>query len=120
MTGVMRQRYVRAARRGNKTGSVSRQRREPCPRRPLVARLSWASPVQLHRVPGPPEESVSKGDVHTVPHGTGWANKVEGNSRVSNTAPTKSAAQKRGREMAIKARVEHHIHKKDGTIGQRN
>jgi hypothetical protein len=31
---------------------------------------------------------MANGDVHTVPHGDGWANKVEGNSRVSNTATT--------------------------------
>jgi hypothetical protein len=63
---------------------------------------------------------VSKGDVHTIPHGDGWANKVEGNSRVSNTAATKAEAQVRGREMAVKAQGEHHIHKRDGTIGQRS
>jgi hypothetical protein len=63
---------------------------------------------------------VSKGDVHTVPHGDGWANKVEGNSRVSNTASTKAEAQAKGRDMARKAKVEHLIHKEDGSIGQRN
>jgi hypothetical protein len=63
---------------------------------------------------------MSEGDVHTVPHNDGWANKVEGKSRVSNTSPTKAAAQAKGREMAKKAKVEHHIHKKDGTIGNRN
>ena len=41
--------------------------------------------------------------MHTVPHGTGWANKVEGNSPVSTTAPMKAEAQKRGREMAMNA-----------------
>jgi hypothetical protein len=63
---------------------------------------------------------MSKGDVHTVPHGDGWANTVEGNTRASNTATTKAEAQARGRQMAMKAKVEHHIHKKDGTVGQRN
>jgi hypothetical protein len=63
---------------------------------------------------------VSKGDVHTVPHGDGWANKVEGNTRASNTASTKAEAQAKGRQMSMKAGVEHHIHKKDDTIGQRN
>ena len=63
---------------------------------------------------------MSKGDVHTVPHSDGWANKVEGNSWVSNTASTKAEAQARGREMARRAKVEHHIHNKDGSIGQRN
>jgi hypothetical protein len=63
---------------------------------------------------------MSKGDVHTLPHRDGWANKVEGSSRVANTSRTKTEAQKQGREMAIKRKVEHLIHNKDGTIGQRN
>lgn len=63
---------------------------------------------------------MAKGDVHTEPHGDGWANKVEGNMRVSSTHETKSAAQKRGRELAILRKVEHLIHKRDGTIGERN
>ena len=29
---------------------------------------------------------MSKGDVHTLPHKGGWANKVEGSWRVANTA----------------------------------
>jgi len=59
-------------------------------------------------------------EVHTVPHGDGWANKVEGNSRVSNTADTKAEAQAKGRDMAIDRKTEHVIHKKDGTIGAKN
>lgn len=39
---------------------------------------------------------------------------------MTNTAPTKADAQAKGRQMAMKAKVAHHIHKKDGTIGQRN
>jgi len=30
---------------------------------------------------------MSKGDIHTVKHGDDWANRAEGNERVSNTAP---------------------------------
>ena len=63
---------------------------------------------------------MAKGDVHTVPHGEGWANKVEGNKQVSNTAATKAEAQKSGREMAVKRDAEHLVHKKDGPIGERN
>ncbi len=63
---------------------------------------------------------MAKGDVHTVPHGDGWANKVEGNERVSNTASTKAEAQDKGRDMARKNRSEHLVHNKDGQIGQRN
>ena len=62
---------------------------------------------------------MSKGDIHTFPHGDGWANKVEGNSRVSNTAPTKAEAQGEGPPDGDESRVEHQIHKKDGTIGVR-
>jgi hypothetical protein len=63
---------------------------------------------------------MSKGDVHTLPHRGGWANKIEGSSRVANTAAKKAEAQAKGREMAIKRKVEHLIHNKDGTIGRRN
>jgi hypothetical protein len=38
---------------------------------------------------------------HTVPHGEGWANKVEGNSRVTNTARTKADAQAKGLKVPI-------------------
>lgn len=38
----------------------------------------------------PPGGDVSKGDIHTVKHGDGWANRAEGHERVSNTAPTKA------------------------------
>jgi hypothetical protein len=63
---------------------------------------------------------MSKGDVHTLPHKGGWANKIEGSSRVANKAAKKADAQAKGREMAIKRKVEHLIHNKDGTIGRRN
>jgi hypothetical protein len=63
---------------------------------------------------------MSKGDVHTVKHGDGWANRAEGNERVSNTAPTKAEAQARGREMAIARGAEHLVHNQDGEIAQRN
>jgi Uncharacterized protein conserved in bacteria (DUF2188) len=63
---------------------------------------------------------MSKGDVHTLPHKGGWANKIEGSRRVANTAVRKTEAQAKGREMAIRRKVEHLIHNKGGTIGQRN
>jgi uncharacterized protein (DUF2235 family) len=63
---------------------------------------------------------MSKGDVHTVKHGAGWANRIEGDQRVSNTATTKAEAQAEGRKMAIERGVEHVIHKEDGQIGARN
>lgn len=63
---------------------------------------------------------MAKGDIHTVPHGGRWANRVEGGERASNTAPTKSEAQSTGRDMALDRGVEHLIHRQDGTIGERN
>ena len=63
---------------------------------------------------------MSKGDVHTLPHKDGWANGMEGSSRVASPARTKAEAQKQGREVAVKRKVEHLGHDKDGTIGQRN
>jgi Uncharacterized protein conserved in bacteria (DUF2188) len=63
---------------------------------------------------------MAKGDIHTVPHGDGWANRAEGGERASNTAPTKSEAQSTGRDMARDRGVEHVIHNRDGQIGERN
>lgn len=63
---------------------------------------------------------MAKGDIHTVKHGDGWANRVEGNERVSNTAKTKAEAQQTGRQTARDRGVEHLVHRVDGTIGERN
>jgi hypothetical protein len=38
---------------------------------------------------------------------------------LSNTAWTKAEGQGKGCQIAMKARVEHQIHRKEGTIGQR-
>lgn len=61
-----------------------------------------------------------KKNVHTVPTEDGWANRREGGKRASSTHDTKAEAQAAGREAAKKDGVEHLIHKKDGTIGDRN
>lgn len=61
-----------------------------------------------------------KPPVHTVPHGDGWANRREGSKRVSGTFGTKAEAQKAGRATAQRDKTEHQIHRKDGTIGERN
>lgn len=59
--------------------------------------------------------------VETLPHpGGDWGNKIQGNERFSNTAPTKAQAQKVGREMAIQRRTEHIVKNQDGKIGTRN
>lgn len=58
--------------------------------------------------------------VETLPHPDGgWGNKVQGNERFSNTAPTKAQAQKTGRDMAIQRKTEHIVKKQDGKIGGR-
>lgn len=63
---------------------------------------------------------MARSNIHTVPHDDGWANRAEGNQRVSNTASTKAEAQAEGREMAIDRGVEHVIHNTDGKIGEKN
>ncbi len=61
-----------------------------------------------------------KPPVHTVPHGDGWANRREGSDKVSKNFDTKSMAQEAGRKTAKLEKTEHVIHKKDGTIGEKN
>jgi hypothetical protein len=57
--------------------------------------------------------------VVTGPHPGGvWQNKVEGNNRASNVAPTK--AQAKGREMAVERKTEHKIQNQKGQIAERN
>jgi len=58
--------------------------------------------------------------VHTVPTDDGWANRREGADRVSKNFDTKAEAQAAGRRTAAREGTEHLIHKKDGTIGERN
>lgn len=61
-----------------------------------------------------------KPPVHTVPHGDGWANRREGAKRVSKTFDTKAQAQAAGRDTARRDNTEHVIHRKDGSIGEKN
>jgi Uncharacterized protein conserved in bacteria (DUF2188) len=58
--------------------------------------------------------------VHTVPYGDGWANRREGATRVTKKFATKAEAQAAGRETARRDKTEHLIHKRDGTVGERN
>lgn len=76
---------------------------------------------------GPSPEGAERGavmadkkNIHTVPTQDGWANRREGGKRASSTHDTKAEAQAVGRAAAKKDGVEHLIHKKDGTIGDRN
>jgi hypothetical protein len=59
-------------------------------------------------------------DVWTVPHGDGWANRREGAKHVSKVFATKAEAQAAGRKTAMRERVEHLIHNRDGQVGERN
>ena len=86
----------------------------------VVAHGDGALTIEDGADSAPSGPTMGRGDVHTVPHGAGWANKREGSTRVSNVAPTKAEAEAKGREMAKGAKVEHHVHKKDGTIGHSN
>lgn len=61
-----------------------------------------------------------KRNLHTVPHGDGWANRREGSPRVSKVFRTKKEAQAAGRHTAKQSSVEHVIHRRDGTIGEKN
>lgn len=62
----------------------------------------------------------AKKNVHTVPTDDGWANRRAGGQRASSTHPTKAEAEAAGRAAAKKDEVEHLIHRKDGSIGERN
>jgi len=58
-------------------------------------------------------------EVHTVPDKKyGWAN--EENGKVISRHRTKAVATREGRKLAVGEEAEHFIHKKDGTIGQKN
>ncbi len=61
-----------------------------------------------------------KKPIHTVPRDDGWANVREGSNRAISKADTKAEAQAAGRARARVDQVEHVIHKKDGTIGEKN
>lgn len=60
----------------------------------------------------------SKKDVHTVPNGTNWANKVNG--QVVSTHRLKEPAVAAGRRVALQNEAEHLIHNLNGQIGRRN
>ena len=61
-----------------------------------------------------------RGNVHTVPNpsGNGWVNKEDG--KVVSHHHRKDTAEQRGREIAKQNHSEHTIHRRDGTIGEKN
>jgi hypothetical protein len=61
---------------------------------------------------------MARKSVHTVPKGSGWANRSGG--RTISNHRTKAAAQKAGRSAAKGRSAEHVIHNRNGQIGQSN
>lgn len=61
-----------------------------------------------------------RGSVHTVPNpnGAGWVNKVDGET--TSRHQRKDTAVERGRDIARGNHAEHSIHRRDGTIGEKN
>ncbi|MGE6758397.1 DUF2188 domain-containing protein [Corallococcus interemptor] len=60
------------------------------------------------------------GGVHTTPNpkGSGWVNQQGGD--ILSTHRLKDRAEEAGRSQAKEQGVEHTIHKRDGTIGEKN
>jgi hypothetical protein len=61
-----------------------------------------------------------KRPIHTVPHGDGWANRREGNQRVTEVFDTQREAQAAGRDVARRDGTEHLTHGRNGQIRERN
>ena len=59
---------------------------------------------------------MTKRDIHTVPHGDGWAVKREGTKTPLSTHTTKVEAQDHAISIAKRDKVEHVIHGRDGKI----
>jgi hypothetical protein len=53
-------------------------------------------------------------------HTDGWANRREGGRRVAKVFKTKAEAVAAGRKTAMRERVQHLIHNRDGEAGERN
>lgn len=62
----------------------------------------------------------NKKPVHAVPHTEGWAVRREGNQRVSLTYRTQAEAEQAGRDIARRDQTEFFLHRRDGTVRQRD
>lgn len=58
--------------------------------------------------------------IHVVPHGSGWATRSEGASRVGGTRRTQTEAAAAARKQAIPERGEVIVHRPDGRIRDSN
>jgi hypothetical protein len=63
---------------------------------------------------------MAKRNQHVVPHAEGWAVKPEGGKRPSSVHDTQQEAIDRGREIARNQESELFIHRRDGTIRERD
>ena len=59
---------------------------------------------------------MTKKNIHIVPQGTRWAVKKEGITTPLSTHKTKENADQKARQLARRTNVELIIHRKDGTI----
>lgn len=59
-------------------------------------------------------------EIHTTPNpdGEGWVNQMSG--KIVSRYRTKLMAERAGRRLAIENGAEHVVHRRDGTIGQKN
>ena len=75
---------------------------------------------ELNAAEPTPRRHTSPGNVHTVPYRGRWANVVEGEPQVVNTASSRSDAEALGREMAVLLGVNHvtHDHDPPGASGE--
>ncbi|MEX0826831.1 MAG: DUF2188 domain-containing protein [Acidimicrobiia bacterium] len=97
--------------------AVKRTVKKAAPKKKAAAKKTVKKAVKK----AAPRKKAKQGPaVHTVPHDKGWANKRAGASKVSRVFSTKTAAQKAGRETAMREKVEHIIHNASGKMGERN
>jgi Uncharacterized protein conserved in bacteria (DUF2188) len=59
---------------------------------------------------------MAKKNQHVVPHGSDWAIRGEGNNKVTRIVKTQGEAAELAREIAINQKSELIIHRRDGTI----
>ena len=64
--------------------------------------------------------ATGKPSVHVVPHAAGWAGRTAGATRVGFVASTQAEAVARARETARRTGAELVVHRRDGTIREKN
>jgi hypothetical protein len=88
---------------------------------PFSARMVWRISRGSNLLLVPTREIfMAAGFVHTVYKNNTWLNEIEGGKELPPRFVTKEGAQAAGRREAIERETEHLVHKKDGTISERN